>query len=81
MDYKNFFVPQGNLPVKIDQILTPGETYNFDISLKGDTMRAANPDSAIDKLDLEQIAIGFGDNLNGNKPTDCEATLIKLFFH
>ena len=53
MDYKNFFVPQGNVPVKIDQILTPGETYNFDISLKGDTMRAANPDSAIDKLDLD----------------------------
>jgi hypothetical protein len=53
MDYKNFFVPQGNLPVKIDQILTPGETYNFDISLKGDTMRAANPDSAIDELDLD----------------------------
>ena len=36
-------------------------------------------DPNIDKLDLEQIAIGFGDNLNGNKPTDCEATLIKLF--
>ncbi len=53
MDYKNFFVPEGNVPVKIDQILTPGETYNFDISLKGDTMRAANPDSAIDKLDLD----------------------------
>jgi len=53
MDYKNFFVPEGNVPVKIDQILVPGETYNFDISLKGDTMRAANPDSAIDKLDLE----------------------------
>ncbi|MBE77334.1 MAG: hypothetical protein CMG41_06330 [Candidatus Marinimicrobia bacterium] len=53
MDYKNFFVPSGNAPVKIDQILTPGETYNFDISLKGDTMRAANPDSAIDKLDLD----------------------------
>ncbi len=53
MDYKNFFIPEGNVPVKIDQILVPGETYNFDISLKGDTMRAANPDSAIDKLDLE----------------------------
>ena len=53
MDYKNFFIPEGNVPVKIDQILVPGETYNFDISLKGDTMRAVNPDSAIDKLDLE----------------------------
>ena len=53
MDYKNFFIPEGNVPVKIDQILVPGETYNFDISLKVDTMRAANPDSAIDKLDLE----------------------------
>ena len=53
MDYKNFFVPQGNDSVKIDQILTPGETYNFDISLKGDTMRAINPDSAIDALDLD----------------------------
>jgi len=53
MDYKNFFIPEGNVPVKIDEILVPGETYNFDISLKGDTMRAANPDSAIDKLDLE----------------------------
>ena len=53
MDYKNFFIPEGNVPVKIDQILVPGETYNFDISLKGDTMRAANPDSAIEKLDLE----------------------------
>ena len=53
MDYKNFSIPEGNVPVKIDQILVPGETYNFDISLKGDTMRAANPDSAIEKLDLE----------------------------
>ena len=53
MDYKNFFVPQGNELVKIDQILTPGETYNFDISLKGDTMRAINPDSAIDALELD----------------------------
>ena len=40
MDYKNFFVPQGNELVKIDQLLAPGEVYNFDISLKGDTMRA-----------------------------------------
>ena len=32
MDYKNFFIPEGNVPVKIDQILVPGETYNFDIS-------------------------------------------------
>lgn len=36
-------------------------------------------DPNIDKLDLEEIAIGFGDNLNNNKPSDCEGTLIKLF--
>ncbi len=53
MDYKNFFVPQGNELVKIDQLLAPGEVYNFDISLKGDTMRAINPDSAINALDLD----------------------------
>ena len=53
MDYKNFFAPAGNEPVKIDQILVPGETYDYNISLKGDTMRASHPDSAIDKLDLD----------------------------
>lgn len=53
MDYKNFFVPDGNVPVRIDQILVPGESYDFNISLKGDTMRSAHPDSAIDKLDLD----------------------------
>ena len=55
MDYKNFFVPEGsdNLPVKIDQILVPGESYDFNINLNGDTMRAAHPDSAIKKLDLD----------------------------
>ena len=29
------------------------KSYDFNISLKGDTMRSAHPDSAIDKLDLE----------------------------
>jgi len=58
MDYKNFFAPQGNVPVKVDQVLEPGETYNFDISLKGDTMRAVNPDSAIKMLDVDlQVSI------------------------
>lgn len=36
-------------------------------------------DPNIDKLDMEQVAIGFADNLNNNKPSDCEATLTKLF--
>jgi hypothetical protein len=54
MDYKNFFVPEGNQPVKVDLELEPGVTYNPDpIILKGDTMRAVNPDSAIDKLELD----------------------------
>jgi len=53
MDYKNFFAPVGNEPVKIDQELVPGETYDYNISLKGDTMRASHPDSAIDKLNLD----------------------------
>ena len=53
MDYKNFFVPEDNVPVKIDQILLPGETYNFDISLKGDTMRALTPNLPIDSLEID----------------------------
>ena len=59
MDYKNFFVPEGNDLVKIDQVLVPDSLYPpFNISLRGDTMRAANPDSAIEKLDLDlQVSI------------------------
>ena len=53
MDYKNFFVPPGNDPVKIDMELTPGIDTMANISLKGDTMRAAHPDSAIKMLDLD----------------------------
>lgn len=36
-------------------------------------------DPNIDRLDMEEVAKGFASNLNNNKPTDCEATLIKLF--
>jgi FKBP-type peptidyl-prolyl cis-trans isomerase FkpA len=36
-------------------------------------------DPNIDRLDLEDVAIGFSMNLNSNKPVDCEATLTKLF--
>ena len=53
MDYKNFFVPEGNQPVKVDTELYSGIDTTVNISLKGDTMRAAHPDSAIDKLDLD----------------------------
>jgi FKBP-type peptidyl-prolyl cis-trans isomerase FkpA len=37
------------------------------------------PDPNIDRLDLEDVAVGFSMNLNNNKPVDCEATLTKLF--
>jgi hypothetical protein len=58
MDYKNFFVPEGNVPVVIDQVLSSGETYNFNISLKGDTMRAIDPAFPIDSLKIDlQVSI------------------------
>ncbi|SVB76605.1 uncharacterized protein METZ01_LOCUS229459, partial [marine metagenome] len=54
MNFKNFFPPPGNDSVKIDQTLESGETYNFDFSLKGDTLRALEyPDSAIGQLELD----------------------------
>lgn len=37
------------------------------------------PDPNIARLDLEEIAKGFSENLNDSKPDDCEATLTKLF--
>jgi len=55
MDYKNFYIPQGNDPVKVDVSLIPDSIYTFNISLEGDTMRAANPDSAIKKLDVDLV--------------------------
>ena len=55
MDYKNFYVPDGNDPVKVDVSLKQDSIYAFNISLKGDTMRAANPDSAIKKLDVDLL--------------------------
>lgn len=36
-------------------------------------------DPNIERLDMELVAKGFSSNLNGNKPTDCEETLKKLF--
>ena len=37
------------------------------------------PDPNIERLDMEEIAKGFNENLNDNKPSDCEGTLKKLF--
>lgn len=37
------------------------------------------PDPNIERLDMEEVAKGFNENLNDNKPSDCEATLTKLF--
>ena len=54
MDFKNFFDPNGNSAVKLDTVVASGSdpiSANYD--LNGATMRAANPDSAIDKLDLD----------------------------
>lgn len=36
-------------------------------------------DPNIDRLDMEEVAKGFASNLNNNKPSDCENTLMKLF--
>ena len=36
-------------------------------------------DPNIDRLDMAEIAKGFADNMNNNKPVDCEATLTQLF--
>ena len=36
-------------------------------------------DPNIARLDMEEVAKGFAENLNNNKPADCEATLTKLF--
>jgi FKBP-type peptidyl-prolyl cis-trans isomerase len=36
-------------------------------------------DANIARLDMEEVAKGFAENLNNNKPADCEATLTKLF--
>ncbi|MFN5877686.1 MAG: FKBP-type peptidyl-prolyl cis-trans isomerase [Flavobacteriales bacterium] len=37
------------------------------------------PDPNIERLDMKEIAKGFNENLSDNKPSDCEATLTKLF--
>jgi len=37
------------------------------------------PDPNIARLDMKEVSKGFNENLNNNKPNDCEATLIKLF--
>jgi FKBP-type peptidyl-prolyl cis-trans isomerase len=36
-------------------------------------------DPNIARLDMEEVALGFNDNLNTNKPSECENTLRKLF--
>ena len=54
LDFKNFFDTNGNSAVKLDTVVASGSdpiSTNYD--LNGATMRAANPDSAIDKLDLD----------------------------
>ena len=54
LDFKNFFDTNGNSAVKLDTLVASGSnpiSSNYD--LNGATMRAANPDSAIDKLDLD----------------------------
>ena len=54
LDFKNFFDTSGGSAVKLDTLISSGSdpiSVNYD--LNGATMRAANPDSAIDKLDLD----------------------------
>lgn len=36
-------------------------------------------DPNIARLDMEEVSLGFNDNLSSNKPADCENTLKKLF--
>ena len=54
LDFKNFIDYNGNSAVKLDTVIASGSSpisANYD--LNGATMSAVNPDSAIDKLDLE----------------------------
>ena len=54
LDFKNFFDQSGNSAVKLDTVVSSGSnsiSANYD--LNGATMRAVNPDSAINKLDLD----------------------------
>ena len=54
----NFFPPPGNGPVLIDRVLrNSDEPFNQEISLKGDTLRAMNPDSAIGSLELDLAVV------------------------
>jgi len=54
----NFFPPPGNSPVLIDRVLrNADEPFNQEISLKGDTLRAMDPDSAIGSLELDLAVI------------------------
>jgi hypothetical protein len=54
----NFFPPPGNVPVLIDRVLrNSDEPFNQEISLKGDTLRAMNPDSAIGSLELDLAVV------------------------
>ena len=58
LNIPNFFPPPGNDPVLIDRVLkNSDEPFNQEISLKGDTLRAMDPDSAIGSLELDLAVV------------------------
>ena len=61
------------------ELKTSKDTLSYVLGAMNAKTIVGTPDPNIDRLDLEEVAAGFALNLNGNKPSDCENTLKKLF--
>lgn len=64
---------------EIVELLTEKDRLSYVLGSMNAKTIVGTQDPNIDRLDMEEVAKGFASNLNNNKPTDCEATLIKLF--
>ena len=61
------------------ELKTTKDTLSYVLGAMNAKTIVGTPDPNIDRLDMEEVAAGFALNLNGNKPSDCENTLKKLF--
>lgn len=64
---------------EVVELKTSKDSLSYVLGAMNAKTIVGTPDPNIAKLDLEFVAKGFADNLNNNKPSECENTLKKLF--
>lgn len=65
--------------VEIVELKTEKDRLSYVLGAMNAKTIVGTDDPNIARLDMEEVALGFNDNLNTNKPSECENTLRKLF--